>query len=133
MSSYILKINKNNKKIKEFNSENIYEFNPKNNKNIKSFIIFDKEVLNKIFMKKYLVSYKKLIMFISSLNDESSASDFMICLDELTKLKDTLIYKYKKYLKKEIYEKFIDDLTEYDKYIQNKIISLEYNKEQMKR
>ena len=29
MSSYILKINKNNKKIKEFNSENIYEFNPK--------------------------------------------------------------------------------------------------------
>ena len=85
------------------------------------------------FMKKYLVSYKKLIMFISSLNDESSASDFMICLDELTKLKDTLIYKYKKYLKKEIYEKFIDDLIEYDKYIQNKIISLEYNKEQMKR
>ena len=69
MSSYILKINKNNKKIKEFNSENIYEFNPKNNKNIKSFIIFDKEALNKIFMKKYLVSYKKLIMFISSLND----------------------------------------------------------------
>ena len=61
MSSYILKINKNNKKIKEFNSENIYEFNPKNNKNIKSFIIFDKEALNKIFMKKYLVNYKKLI------------------------------------------------------------------------
>ena len=26
MSSYILKINKNSKKIKEFNSENIYEF-----------------------------------------------------------------------------------------------------------
>lgn len=133
MSSYILKINKNNKKIKEFNSENIYEFNPKNNNNLKSFIIFDKEALNKIFMKKYLVSYKKLIMFISTLNDESSASDFMICLDELTKLKDTLNYKYKKYLKKEIYEKFIDDLIKYDKFIQNKIISLEYNKEQMKR
>ncbi|MGN1378881.1 MAG: hypothetical protein ACI4XR_00550 [Bacilli bacterium] len=133
MSNYILKINKSNKIIKNLNQENYYEFNPKNNGNLKSFIIFDIDALNKIFMKKYLTNYKKLIMFISTLNDESSASDFMICLDEITKLKDTLNYKYKKYLKKEIYEKFLDDLIKYDKYIQNKIIAMEYNNEKMKR
>ena len=133
MSSYILKINKGNKKIAKLNQENYYEFSHKNNSNLKSFIIFDINTLNKIFMKKYLVNYKKLIMFISSLNDESSTSDFIICLDEITKLKDTLNYKYKKYLKKEIYEKFIDDLIEYDKHIQNKIIALEYNNGKMKR
>lgn len=133
MSNYILKINKSNKIIKNLNQENYYEFNPKNNANLKSFIIFDIDALNKIFMKKYLTNYKKLIMFISTLNDESSASDFMICLDEITKLKDTLNYKYKKYLKKEIYEKFLDDLIKYDKYIQNKIIAMEYNNEKMKR
>ena len=63
MSSYILKINKGNKKIANLNQENYYEFSHKNNSNLKSFIIFDINTLNKIFMKKYLVNYKKLIMF----------------------------------------------------------------------
>ena len=56
----------------------------------------------------------------------------MLCLGELNKLRDTLEYKYKKYLKKVAYEKFIDDLLMYDKLLQDKICQLEENKEKAK-
>lgn len=125
---YIIKLNKVDQKIKDISLKETYEFKPKNGGLLQSFSIYDQKSLQKILAKKYLNLYKKFVNDLES-TSEDSEEGFVICLNELTKLHETLEYKYKKYLKKELYEKFINDLVLYDKYIQNKIIMLNYDEE----
>lgn len=127
MSSYILKLSNKDRKIVSFDSSDYYLFSPKNSK-IKSFIIYDAAKLNEILIKKYLKQYKNFMAMIVSLNEEDGEESYMICLDELSKLRSTLEYKYKKYLKKVAYEKFIDDLLIHDKFLQEKIFEFEDRK-----
>ncbi len=127
MSSYILKLSNKDRKIVSFDSSDYYLFSPRNSK-IKSFIIYDAAKLNEILIKKYLKQYKNFMTMIVSLNEEDGEESYMICLDELSKLRSTLEYKYKKYLKKAAYEKFIDDLLMHDKFLQEKIFEFEDRK-----
>ncbi len=131
MSSYILKLCNKDKKIMGFSNNDYYLFSPRNSK-VKSFIIYDKNKLNDILVKLYLKEYKNFMKMLVSINDDDEQEGYMLCLDELTKLRSTLEYKYKKYLKKVFYEKFIDDLLMYDKILQEKIAQLEVNKEKAK-
>lgn len=131
MSSYILKLCNKDKKIMGISNNDYYLFSPRNSK-VKSFIIYDKNKLNDILVKLYLKEYKNFMKMLVSINDDDEQEGYMLCLDELTKLRSTLEYKYKKYLKKVFYEKFIDDLLMYDKILQEKIAQLEVNKEKAK-
>lgn len=127
MSSYILKLNEKDKKIISFDDTAYYLFSPRNSK-VKSFIIYDTDKLNDILVKMYLKQYKNFMKILVSLNEEDGEEGYMICLDELNKLRSTLEYKYKKYLKKTAYEKFIDDIIMYDKLLQEKIYEFEDKK-----
>lgn len=131
MSNYILKLSNKDKKIVDFDNLDYYLFSPRNSK-VKSFIIYDKNKLNEILVKMYLKQYKNFMKMLVSINEEDGEEGYMLCLGELNKLRDTLEYKYKKYLKKVAYEKFIDDLLMYDKLLQDKICQLEENKEKAK-
>lgn len=131
MSNYILKLSNKDKKIVDFDNLDYYLFSPRNSK-VKSFIIYDKNKLNEILVKMYLKQYKSFMKMLVSINEEDGEEGYMLCLGELNKLRDTLEYKYKKYLKKVAYEKFIDDLLMYDKLLQDKICQLEENKEKTK-
>lgn len=123
MSSYILKIkNKKEKIVKE--PSKYYIFYPK--KKIKSFIIYDENIVNIEISKKFLKEYKTII--------DSDNEDGIITLSHIQKLKSTLEYVYKKYLKSSIYEKFLNDLIEYEKYLNSKLLYNEYvNKDAMVR
>ncbi len=131
MSNYILKLSNKDKKIVNFDNLDYYLFSPRNSK-VKSFIIYDKNKLNEILVKMYLKQYKSFMKMLVSINEEDGEEGYMLCLGELNKLRDTLEYKYKKYLKKVAYEKFIDDLLMYDKLLQDKICQFEENKEKAK-
>lgn len=123
MSSYILKIkNKKEKIVKE--PSKYYIFYPK--KKIKSFIIYDENIVNIEISKKFLKEYKAII--------DSDNEDGIITLSHIQKLKSTLEYVYKKYLKSSLYEKFLNDLIEYEKYLNSKLLYNEYvNKDVMVR
>ena len=123
MSSYILK-NKNKKEKIVKEPSKYYIFYPK--KKIKSFIIYDENIVNIEISKKFLKEYKTII--------DSDNEDGIITLSHIQKLKSTLEYVYKKYLKSSLYEKFLNDLIEYEKYLNSKLLYNEYvNKDVMVR
>ena len=107
MSEYVLKINKGNKNINKLIKTEGYTFNPKNDI-VKSFTVYDENFLNKIILNKFTKEYKRVFGLFASLNDESSDGDFFIVLGETQKLRQTLMYEYKKFIKKEEYEKFLN-------------------------
>ena len=116
MSEYILKINKNSKNIIKLTKTDGYKFNPKNDI-VPSFTVYDEGALNKIITNKFTKDYKRVFGYFASLNDDSTDSDFLIVLGEVQKLRQTLMCEYKKYMKKEAYEKFLNDLIRYEKFL----------------
>ena len=120
MSNYIILKDNNEKQIIKVTAENYYTFTPKSKtkETITHVTIYDYDKICKIVLKKLMIKYQKLINMISSLNDEDdSSSNYSLCLDELNKLYEMLEYKYKKYLKQELYNKFIEDLSNLKEFI----------------
>lgn len=128
MSEYVLKINKVNKNIDKLIKTEGYTFNPKNDI-VKSFTVYDESFLNKIILNKFTKEYKRVFGLFASLNDDSSDSDFFMVLGEAQKLRQTLMYEYKKFMKKEVYEKFLNDLIRYEKFLNQNVLYREVNKE----
>ncbi len=128
MSEYVLKINKVNKNIVKFSKTDGYTFNPKNDV-VSSFTVYDENALNKIITNKFTKEYKRVFGLFASLNDDSSDSDFLLVLGEVQKLRQTLMYELKKYIKKEAYEKFLNDLIRYEKFLNQNVLYHEYYKE----
>ena len=120
MSNYIILKDNNEKQIIKVTAENYYTFTPKSKtkETITHVTIYDYDKICKIVLKKLMIKYQKLINMISSINDEDdSSSNYSLCLDELNKLYEMLEYKYKKYLKQELYNKFIEDLSNLKEFI----------------
>ena len=128
MSEYVLKINKVNKNIVKFSKTDGYTFNPKNDV-VSSFTVYDENALNKIITNKFTKEYKRVLGLFASLDDDSSDSDFLLVLGEVQKLRQTLMYELKKYIKKEAYEKFLNDLIRYEKFLNQNVLYHEYYKE----
>ena len=99
--------------------------------NAKSITVYDEAALANILMQKYIKRYNRLISIVSSIieSDDTTDSDYMMCLDELEKLKGMLVHKYAKFLKKEIYDKFITDLIYIENFMKEKIIALTYEEQ----
>ncbi len=120
MSNYIILKDNSEKQIIKVTAENYYTFTPKSKtkETITYVTIYDYDKICKIVLKKLMIKYQKLINMISSINDEDdSSSNYSLCLDELNKLYEMLEYKYKKYLKQELYNKFIEDLSNLKEFI----------------
>ncbi len=132
MSEYVLKINKVNKSIVKLLKSVGYTVNPKNDV-VKSFTVYDEKFLNKMIFNKFTKDYKRVFGLLASLNDESSDTDFLIVLGEVQKLRQTLMYDYKKFIKKEAYEKFLNDLIRYEKFLNQNVLYHEMYKESRNR
>ena len=128
MSKYIISTQKTNKTIKKIDIKDGYSFNPKNKTgkylSINDLVLYDPEQIQRILMKKFLMRYKKLVYVVNAVadSDESSDSDFMICLDEVEKLESILINKYQKHLNAKLYAYFLDNLIKTGKYLEMKFI-----------
>lgn len=120
MSNYIVKKDGKEKKIVKITAENYYTFTPKSRtkETITYITIYDYEKICKIVVRKLMIKYQKLINMLSSISsDDESSSEYSACLDELNKLYEMIEYKYKKYLKQELYDKFIEDLSNIKEFI----------------
>ncbi len=124
MSNYIVTKNNAERKIIKVTAENYYTFTPKSSmkESIKTITIYDFEKISKIVVRKLMIKYQKLLDKIREVEDDETAEGYESILDELNKLFEMLEYKYKKYLKKELYDNFIEDLSNIKEFV---VIGLE--------
>ena len=124
MSNYIVTKNNAERKIIKVTAENYYTFTPKSSmkESVKTITIYDFEKISKIVVRKLMIKYQKLLDKIREVEDDETAEGYESVLDELNKLFEMLEYKYKKYLKKELYDNFIEDLSNIKEFV---VIGLE--------
>ena len=124
MSNYIVTKNNAERKIIKVTAENYYTFTPKSSmkESIKTITIYDFEKISKIVVRRLMIKYQKLLDKIREVEDDETAEGYESILDELNKLFEMLEYKYKKYLKKELYDNFIEDLSNIKEFV---VIGLE--------
>jgi hypothetical protein len=75
------------------------------------------------------MKYTRLLKIIEdTVSSDSNNGDLYICLDETAKLKDILLHKYKKYLSKEKYNKFLEGINFSEEILNKRILEYEENK-----
>ena len=133
MSNFILNSNDEKKVIAQIKVSEGYSFSPKKQisqyTKIKTVSLYDEEKIRAIVVRQYSKKYARLANIIQNLieSDDATEADFMICLDEIEKLKSILMYKYEKVLKAQIYEYFLNDLFFLEKVIRERVIEYKTN------
>lgn len=117
MASHSIKKNNSNSEIVFINGKiDGYDFTPKNSANnnlkIDQIVIVNPSMTDKVLTMKFKQRYKRLLMIVLSiLNDpDSTAGDIEIVLDEIAKMRDILLHKYQRFLKKEKEKVFLEQL-----------------------
>lgn len=113
MSSYVLKNNDEEKKVLLYEEKTSYSFSPKKGyKRVKKITVLDQEILSKILEEKVTKSYNKLIKIIYDLinSEDTTSGDILVTFTEIDRIKDILLYKYNKKLKKEFIDKYLKKL-----------------------
>lgn len=133
MSNFILNSNEDEKVIAQLKITEGYSFSPKKQisqyTKIKKVSLYDEEKIRIIIVRQYSKKYARLAKIIQDLieSDDATESDFMICLDEIEKLKSVLMYKYERLLKTQVYEYFLNDLFFLEKVIRERVIEYKTN------
>lgn len=133
MSSFILNSNEDTKVIAQIKMTEGYSFSPKKQisqyTRIKKVSLYDPDKIKNVVIRQYGIKYSRLAKIIKDMleSDDATESDFMICLDEIEKLKSVLEFKYQKVLKKELYEYFLNDLFFLERVIQERLIEYKTN------
>lgn len=137
MERYIIKKRNKNKKIVKINLDNGYVFTPnirsKDLVSIRHLSIFNTEMTNFILKKKLDKSFRKLAsLILNVLNDDDTTSgEIAIALNELTKEKSVVAYKYKEYLKKEEQEKYLKRFKVLEGQLKEKLMYLKLEEEKI--
>lgn len=137
MEKYIIKKRNKNKKIVKINLDNGYVFTPnirsKDLVSISHLSIFNTEMTNFILKKKLDKSFRKLAsLILNVLNDDDTTSgEIAIALNELTKEKSVVAYKYKEYLKKEEQEKYLKRFKVLEGQLKEKLMYLKLEEEKI--
>lgn len=127
MSNFILISTERGKKISEINFGNSYTLNlkpeSKNKLGISAINLYANELITKRINSKAKRKLGRLIKIINATFEsaESSEGDFMICLDEITRLEKIMDFEYKKFMKKELYKMYIDELMKLRKITEEKV------------
>lgn len=116
MNNFLLSTCDEVRTIAEMKISNGYSFNPKNQtgtfQKVKSVSIYDPKRIENVIITKYSIKYRRLAKIIKDILDSEDAtdSDYVICLDEIEKLKSILAIKYQAFLENQMYEYFLNDL-----------------------
>lgn len=101
----VLKKNSNDFEIVELECEDGFTIKTKN----KNIIIYDKEMINNIIDKEFSAKYKKILYIIMDINssDDATDTDTFLVREQISELKNMLLNKYKKYISKELLNKYL--------------------------
>lgn len=133
MASHSIKKENSNNEIVYINGElKGYDFNPKdssnNNLKINQIVIVNPTLTDKILTIKFKQRYKRILMIVLSIlngaNDDTTTGDIEIILDEIAKMRDILLNKYKKFLKKEKEKIFLEQLRGLENSMRAKLFEL---------
>ena len=126
MENYILKKDEDKAGSATFNKElDGYNFktNHSNSLNVDEVLISKPELVDKILTNNFKEKYKRLVMIVLSIlrASDTSEGDCMIALDEIARLKDILLHRYHKNLKKEKEALFLQQLDGLELQLHQKI------------
>ncbi|MBO5096309.1 MAG: hypothetical protein J6B98_05495 [Bacilli bacterium] len=119
MANHSIKKENNNNEIVYINGEmRGFDFNPKNSSNnnlkINQIVVVNPTMTDKILTIKFKQRYKRLLMIVLSIlngsDSDTTQGDIEIVLDEIAKMRDILLHKYKSFLKKEKEKVFLEQL-----------------------
>ena len=132
MTSIILNLNEDTKVISKFDLADCYSFRPKKQSyfgNVKIVSVYDPQRIENVIINKYGIRYKRVAKIIKDLlaSDDTTETDYIICLDEIAKLKSMLLIKYQSFLKKMMFEYFLSDLLFLEKILQERVIEIRNN------
>ena len=118
-------------------------FKPKSNTNfedmisVNEMIVINPSLIEKLISKKCSKSLKKILKMMTALcDDDDDDSGYMLILDEIERLKNLVVNKYKNYMEEKEYDvllkklKIIQQEVEYRK---NKILEMNLSYEDNKR
>ena len=126
MENYILKKDEEKSGKATFN-KNLEGYNFKSHKNnslnIDEVLISKPELVDRILTNNFKEKYKRLVMIVLSIMHASDTSegDCMLALDEVSRLKNILLYRYHNNLKKQKEELFLDQLCNLESQLHQKI------------
>lgn len=112
MESFILKNTEENEKVLLYQEKTGYSFSPKSGYRVKKITILNENMIESILKEKVSSKYNRLIKIVYNLitSDDTTSGDVLVTYTELDRLKDILLYKYNKYLKKEFIEFYLKKL-----------------------
>lgn len=134
MASYLIKKCEDKKKLVNKNNTDGYIFRSSlinNTVEIEKITIFNTEIINKILEKKIEKKFKRVAAIVYDIvannDDDDTAADSAIALDEVAKLKEIILNKYQLFLKKELQKEYLKKLRLLEKEMKNKLmISSQY-------
>lgn len=133
MASHSIKKENNGNEIVYINGElKGYDFSPKdssnNNLKINQIVIINPTLTDKVLTIKFKQKYKRILMITLSIlngaNEDTTSGDIEIVLDEIAKMRDILLNKYKKFLKKEKEKVFLEQLRSLENSLRAKLFEI---------
>lgn len=113
MNNYILKNTEDEEKVLLYQEKKGYSFSPKKGYyRVKKITVLNDEMIECILKEKVVNKYNRLIQIIYSLitSEDTTSGDVLVTYTEIDRLKNILMNKYSKYLKKEFIEKYLKKL-----------------------
>ncbi|MBE6154139.1 MAG: hypothetical protein E7163_00985 [Firmicutes bacterium] len=134
MKSFIIKELDEDLKIEDFELKSSgFKYKIKNNNDlgVKEITIVSPDIVSDLVSHNFDKKYKKILEFyFNSLQDEDTTEgNLLLALDEITRLRNTLIKKYNIYVKRKVLEKLLKKLKILENEIRSKIIDFKLIKE----
>ena len=118
------------------------KFKPKSNVNfedmisVNEMIVINPSLIEKLVSKKCSRTFKKILKMMSLVSDDDDDSGYMLILDEIERLKNLVINKYKNYMEEKEYDvllKKLEIIKQEAEYRKNKISEMNLSYEDNKR
>ncbi|MEG1506764.1 MAG: hypothetical protein RR478_04640 [Bacilli bacterium] len=111
MNNYVLESISKTLKVTYITEYKGYSFLSKSN-GIKEISIIDFDIASFIVCSKFIKQYRRLLSIVCHVisDDDTEEGDVLVTFTEIDRLKEILMYKYSKFLKKDQLEKYLKQI-----------------------
>ena len=129
MANFLIKRIDKDRKVKKIDKEKIgYDFKPRINSvnlEVNKITIYNSSMIDIILSKKIEKSFERVASIVYDVlqtEDDDSTTDAVMALDEVTRLREIVLNKYQKYLKKEKEKDILKKLRFLENELRSKIV-----------